>query len=209
MANLVVGTKPGSFSSDKLPSSEPYGRVIRPAKRTIVYDICSAIPAIFMLLLWLLVLTGAGLFALTSRVSPSALKQLANQLAPGRIATNFIHGDETCRSDVSTNEWAERMGWFIIGFRHVAADPDGVAAEPEAEAAASEQSEKSCEEGKPDLEMVAVDDSVENEKTSLPVSTVMLGREDARSVDSSDVLREEKRERVLNVIEIGDEMRFS
>ncbi len=83
-----------------------------------MYDVRYAIPAIVMLFLWLIIVLTAALSALISRVSPSALKQLANQLAPGRMATNFFHGTAS-RADASTSQWAAQSGSFVVGFRRL------------------------------------------------------------------------------------------
>ncbi|KFZ23610.1 hypothetical protein V502_01917 [Pseudogymnoascus sp. VKM F-4520 (FW-2644)] len=103
MANLVVGTKPGKSSSDQTLGGPLYDRVIRSWKRHIVYDMRYAIPAIVLLVLWLCVLLGALLLTFLSRISLSALSQLMNQLAPGRMAVNFLYGD-ACGLDALTKE---------------------------------------------------------------------------------------------------------
>ncbi|KFY21955.1 hypothetical protein V493_06962 [Pseudogymnoascus sp. VKM F-4281 (FW-2241)] len=115
MANLVVGTKPGQSSSDQTLDGPSYDRVIRPWKRHIVYDMRYAIPAIVLLVLWLCALLGALLLTFLSLISLSALSQLMNQLAPGRMAVNFLYGD-VCRLDAPTKEWAAKAGSLIIGF---------------------------------------------------------------------------------------------
>jgi hypothetical protein len=176
MANLVVGTKLGPFSSDKALDGSLPDLVIRPYKRRVVYDLHYAIPAIVLLSLWLCVLSGALLLTFVSRASLSALTQLANQLAPGRMATNFLNS-ELSRSDARTMEWATRAGSLIIGFER---GKNGQGHDNDVtDTLQSHQAEKAGGvNGEDDLTLVAIS-SADGDRTTVPVSVVLRRRRQA------------------------------
>jgi hypothetical protein len=119
MANLVLGTKHGPFSSEPLlGSGASYDRVVHAVERRVVYDIRYAVPAFLMLVLWVIRLVAAFILFLLSRVSIPALAQLTNQLASGRMVTQFYHADQ-CRSDAPTGEWAAKAGALMFIFQRV------------------------------------------------------------------------------------------
>ncbi|KAJ3455213.1 hypothetical protein MRS44_013813 [Fusarium solani] len=178
MANLVLGTKPGPFSSEKMLDNPSYDRVAQLWKRHVVYDLRYAIPAIVLLALWLSILLGSTLLILLSRVSFSALTQLANQLAPGRIAVNFLNS-EACRSDAPTKEWGTRAGSLIIGFER-----DGNQQRNDSSVVAASQNAGSKNtrdlDRADDLKMVTVA-GTSGDRASVPVSSILTLRGAASS----------------------------
>lgn len=183
MANLVVGTKLGPSSSDKALEGSSPPLVIRPYKRRVVYDLRYAIPAIILLALWLCVLLGALSLIFMSRASLSALTQLANQLAPGRMATNFLN-NELSRSDAPTMEWAARAGFYILGFergKNGQGHGNSVTDAPQ-----SHQAEQAGELNREDdLTLVAMSDAG-GDRTTVPVSVVLTRRRQAPTSHKKD-----------------------
>ncbi|KAH7166582.1 hypothetical protein EDB81DRAFT_919091 [Dactylonectria macrodidyma] len=181
MANLVLGVKPGPFSSEKMLDNPSYDRLVQPWKRHIVYDLRYAIPAIILLALWLSVLLGSTLLILLSRISFSALTQLTNQLAPGRIAVNFLNS-EACRSDAPTKEWATRAGSLIIGFQRDGNrqrnDSSVVAASQNAGSETTRDVDRAD-----DLKMVTVA-GTSGDRVSVPVASILTLRR-AATFDSA------------------------
>lgn len=188
MANLVVGTKPGPFSSEETLGSS-YDRVVRPWKRRVVYDLRYAIPAFVMFALWLGVLLGSLLFVIRSRVSLSTLTHLANQLAPGRMAVNFLKSD-ACRSDAPTKEWATKAGSLIIGFEldgNEQSNGDNVAATLQNAGFENTQDLDKLN----DLRMAIVADA-SGDGRSVPVSAILALRREALSSSGPTPTSKEK-----------------
>ncbi|KAM5358276.1 hypothetical protein ACJZ2D_015434 [Fusarium nematophilum] len=182
MANLVLGTKPGPFSLEETLDKPSCDRVVQPWKRHIVYDLRYAIPAFVLIALWLSVLLGSTLLILLSRVSFSSLTQLANQLAPGRIAVNFLNSD-ACRSDAPTKEWATRAGSLIIGFERDGNQPGNHSNVETASQGAGSEETRDLDRAD-ELKMVTVA-GTGSARDSVPVSSILTSR---RVVSSDSAL---------------------
>ncbi|KAL4883983.1 hypothetical protein BJY04DRAFT_215865 [Aspergillus karnatakaensis] len=172
MANMLIGTKPGPYSSDtSLGSDAGYNRLVQTMERRVNYDIKYGIPAFFMLLIWICILTTASFLFLTSRVSFSALKQLSNQLAPGRIATNLYGVSNGARADAPTNEWAAKAGAVVFAFQRFG----------NSFSRSSGAEDTSAAESTSDLRLIPLRDS-DTHGRSDPVARVINGRGPVGSV---------------------------
>ncbi|KAJ0425626.1 hypothetical protein BJY00DRAFT_184496 [Aspergillus carlsbadensis] len=179
MANLVLGTKPGPFSSEPvLGSSASYDRVVQAVERRVVYDIRYATPAFLMLVLWMTSLIAALILFLLSRVSIPALAQLTNQLASGRMATQFYHTDQ-CRFDAPTDEWAAKAGALLFIFQRVRG------ARPiEATETAGQVDDHMNEDRENDLRFGPLGDESTHDP-SVPVALIMTGQKHSSSISKS------------------------
>ncbi|PGH01330.1 hypothetical protein AJ80_09020 [Polytolypa hystricis UAMH7299] len=133
MANFIVGTKsrlnasPSNDLRKRDTSSAPNAAKgsAQLLERRIVYDMRYAIPGIILLALWVVFIIIA--IAFSFRISISGLKQFINQLAPGRLATNFLYGtrvnDGSYPVDASTREWSKTAGSLMVGFEQRDGEP--------------------------------------------------------------------------------------
>lgn len=126
-----------------------------------------------MLVVWCGAISGAVLLICLSRISLSALTQLANQLAPGRMAVNFL-SSEACRSDAATKEWTTRAGSLILGFErdeNQQTTDDNMAAISQKSPVKETQKLDRAD----DLRMVVVADASDS-RASMPVSAILALR---------------------------------
>jgi hypothetical protein len=179
VANLVLSTKPGPFSSEPLlGSSASYDRVVHAVERRVVYDIRYAVPAFLMLVLWVVSLIVAFILFLLSRVSIPALAQLTNQLASGRMATQFYYADQ-CRSDAPTGEWAAKAGALMFIFQRVRA-----ARPSEATETTRQVHDHLDEDRESDLRFGPLGDESTHDHSG-PVASIMIGQKEPSSIFKS------------------------
>ncbi|PGH18797.1 hypothetical protein AJ79_00210 [Helicocarpus griseus UAMH5409] len=105
---------PTGDDSDDKPNGAAGGRVnndivVRQYENNIKYNLLYGIPAFLILLVWIVVLSSALLASIFSCGRVSRIKQLLNQLSPGRIVTGIQH-PELCDSAAPTKEWEQSAG---------------------------------------------------------------------------------------------------
>ncbi|KAL3452034.1 hypothetical protein BJX65DRAFT_204928 [Aspergillus insuetus] len=152
--------------------------MVHVVERRVVYDIRYAVPAFLMLVLWVVSLVAAFILFLLSRVSIPALVQLTNQLASGRIATQFYHADQ-CRSDAPMGEWAAKAGALMFIFQRVRGARPSVATET-----TRQVHDHLNEDQESDLRFGPLGDESTHDH-SVPVASLMTGQKQSSSIYKS------------------------
>ncbi|CRG91612.1 Unconventional myosin-VIIa [Talaromyces islandicus] len=100
------------------------GRMARPYALKIGYEWAYAIPGFLVLLAVACISLAAFFFALTSRFSLGILRQLLNQTATGRVATNLLYPTGT-DPGAETKTWADTAGKASLSFAAVEKEKSG------------------------------------------------------------------------------------
>ncbi|KAK2875962.1 hypothetical protein FQN49_001483 [Arthroderma sp. PD_2] len=187
MANLVVGTNPGPWSASRRTAS--IRSLITPKKKRVAYDFRFAIPAIILVALWVAVLCPTIVLSFRARVSLPALRQLANKLSPGRMATNLL-ASETCSFDAPTREWARKAGILPVGFQWARSQRDGATPYD-----GERESMKKGKDKRYTMQITVNPLSRYDRKDSIPLNStftsppVKKGMRDRKGLDQEDLLR--------------------
>lgn len=122
-AASTVGIKAVTADSSSRNSKENT-RLATPYTQRISYTWAYAIPGFLVLLASAFILLSALFFALTSRFSIRVLRQLLNQTATGRVATNLLH-PTTSDPSADTKAWANTAGKMSLSFAAVEKEKSG------------------------------------------------------------------------------------
>jgi hypothetical protein len=121
-ASSAVGIK--AVTADSSSSNSKNTRMATPYTQRIGYTWAYAIPGLLVLLASAFILLSALFFALTSRFSIRVLRQLLNQTATGRVATNLLH-PTTSDPGADTKAWANTAGKTTLSFAAVEKEKSG------------------------------------------------------------------------------------
>lgn len=111
MANMVLGSRSIIGTDGEPVGQSPEARVFN---RKIIYNLLYAIPAIILLVVWILLGISALALWIAARVTIPALRQFLNQTATGRAVANIVYpdmGDSTAQ----TSAWIMGSGMKILG----------------------------------------------------------------------------------------------
>lgn len=111
MANMVMGSR-SIIGTD----GEPVGQSpeVTVFNRKIIYNPLYAVPAVVLLIVWILLCISALALWIAARVTIPALRQFLNQTATGRAVANTVYpdmGDSTAR----TSAWTKGSGMKMLG----------------------------------------------------------------------------------------------
>lgn len=111
MANMVLGSRSIIGTDGQPVGQSPEVSVFN---RKIIYNPLYAIPAIILLVVWILLCISALALWIAARVTMPALRQFLNQIATGRAVANIVYpdmGDSTAQ----TSTWIKGSGMKILG----------------------------------------------------------------------------------------------
>lgn len=111
MANMVLGSRSIITADGTLVGRGPDVTVF---KRKILYNLMYAIPAVILLVVWIVLCLFASVLWVAARVTLSALRQFLNQTATGRAVANLVYPDMG-DSAMSTGAWIGGSGAKMIG----------------------------------------------------------------------------------------------
>ncbi|EFE31822.1 uncharacterized protein ARB_01421 [Trichophyton benhamiae CBS 112371] len=116
MASNTVGTNMrGSASLEKRATGDgPFTRTVRAYERKVTYDLRFAIPAIFFLFSWLLLLIASLVMAVSDGHPFTRLKKLLNDTSVGRIAASSEYPESRSMHDASTKDWLAAAGHLPV-----------------------------------------------------------------------------------------------
>ncbi|EGE00647.1 hypothetical protein TESG_07946 [Trichophyton tonsurans CBS 112818] len=126
MASNTVGTNMrGSASLAKRATGDgPFTRTVRAYERKVTYDLRFAIPALFFLFSWLLLLLASLVMAASDGHPFTRLKKLLNNTSVGRIAASSEYPESRSMQDASTKDWLAAAGHLPVRLSGLSKAPD-------------------------------------------------------------------------------------
>ncbi|EZF96198.1 hypothetical protein H113_03551 [Trichophyton rubrum MR1459] len=116
MASNTVGTNMRESTSleKRATGVGPFTRTVRAYERKVTYDLRFAIPAIFFLFSWLLLLLASLVMTISDGHPFTRLKKLLNDTSVGRIAASSEYPESRSMQDASTKDWLASAGHLPV-----------------------------------------------------------------------------------------------